>query len=264
MKADLHIHTTASDGKLTPAEVVDRAVQKGIDILAVTDHDTVGGIAQAEEAARGRGIGFVKGIEISAYTVCEIHILGYNIDDKDEAFLTALEGVQNQRAQRNVEIGKKLRDLGVKLDMDFAARGVGRMNIARAMVAQGFCRDTNEAFEKYLKTGASAYCAVRRVTPIEAIKMINDCGGFASLAHPKRFLVDGKLNMLVDGLAKFGLRGMEVNYPGHTDADRAALNALCRKYKLTATGGSDYHGDEDRDFAYCPDELTLKKLKIYR
>ncbi|MDE6303167.1 MAG: PHP domain-containing protein, partial [Clostridia bacterium] len=239
MISDLHLHTTASDGKLSPTEIVRWAKDGGLDVIAVTDHDTVDGIEEAEEEAKRLGIRFVRGIEISAYAVSEVHILGYNIDHKNADFLSALESVKQMRITRNAAIGAKLANLGIKLDMDFEGKGVGRMNIAREMVREGVCHDVNEAFEKYLSVGAKAYCAVRRVTPIEAVKLIESCGGFASVAHPKKYLLDGRLEMLISGLKPHGLKGLEVYYPGHSDKDIAQLLGLCKRYGLLPTGGSD-------------------------
>lgn len=264
MRADLHLHTTASDGKLTPVQTVRWAKDSGLEVIAVTDHDTVDGLDEACAEADRLNIRFVRGIEISAYAVSEIHILGYNIDDKNKDFLAALTSVKNMRVARNAEIGKKLSSLGIHLDMDFEANGVGRMNIARQMVQEGVCKDVNDAFDRYLTVGAKAYCTVRRVTPIEAVKLITECGGFASIAHPRKYLLDKRLEMLISGLKSFGLKGIEVNYPGHSEKDINQLRDLCRKYGLLPTGGSDYHGDEDKKFVFDLDGRTAKALKIFK
>lgn len=263
MISDLHLHTTASDGKLSPTELVRWAKDSGLEVIAVTDHDTVDGIDEAEEEAIKLGILFVRGIEISAYAVSEIHILGYNIDHKNAEFLSALENVKQMRIARNVAIGAKLASLGIKLNMDFEGKGVGRMNIAREMVSEGVCHDVNEAFDKYLSVGAKAYCSVRRVTPIEAVKLIEGCGGFASIAHPKKYLLDGRLEMLISGLRPLGLRGLEVYYPGHSDKDISQLLGFCKRYGLLPTGGSDYHGDEDKNFKCQLDARTAKALHLF-
>ena len=263
MISDLHLHTTASDGKLTPAEIVHWAKDSGLEVIAVTDHDTVDGTQEAEEEAKRLDVRFVRGIEISTYAVSEVHILGYNIDYKNADFLSALENVKQMRVARNIAIGAKLANLGIKLDMDFGGNGVGRMNIAREMVREGVCQDVNEAFDKYLTVGAKAYCSVRRVTPIEAVKLIEGCGGFASIAHPKKYLLDGRLEMLISGLKPIGLKGLEVYYPGHSDKDIAQLLGLCKRYGLLPTGGSDYHGDEDKNFKCQLDARTAKALHVY-
>ncbi len=262
MKADLHIHTTASDGAMSPKKIVQWAKRGGIEVMAVTDHDTVGGLDEAKAEAQALGIKFVGGIEISAFSNTEIHVLGYNIDYKNANFVEELEGVQNYRIQRNIRIGQKLKELGIALDFDFEAKGVGRMNIARQMVKQGYAEDVNAVFAKYLGVGGLAYFTTRRVTPIEAVKLIKKYGGFASLAHPKKFLQDGRLEMLISGLKPLGLDGLEVNYPGHSEQDIKALLTLCAKYSLLPTGGSDFHGEEDKDFVINLDGRTAKRLRV--
>jgi predicted metal-dependent phosphoesterase TrpH len=263
MKADLHLHTTASDGAKTPSEVVKWAKEKGIEIMSVTDHDTVSGISEAAAAARGAGVKFVAGIEISTYSNCEIHILGYGIDYLNPEFLQELNMVKNQRKYRNVKIGERLKELGVELDYDFAAEGVGRMNIARQMIAQGYAKDANDAFERFLGTGAKAYVTVKRMTPVEAVKLLKKYGALCSVAHPKKLHSERKLDMLTAGLRPFGLNGLEVNYPGHSEQDKSDFSALLAKYNLYPTGGSDFHGDEDKDFVYDLDARTQKLLEKY-
>ena len=262
LKADLHTHTTASDGSMSPSKVVEWAVKGGLDVVAITDHDTVSGLAEGVQRAKELGIKFVPGIELSTVSVCEIHILGYNVPYENKDFVAALDSVQNMRIERNVRIGEKLRANGVNLDIDFHAQGAGRMNMAREMVRAGYARDVQEAFDKWLGTSGKAYCEAKRLSPIDAVKLIKEFGGFASIAHPKKYLLDGRLDMLVEGLKRFGLDGLEVNYPSHTDKDRAELQSLCRKYRLYETGGSDFHGDEDKDFVFELSDFTRRALKI--
>lgn len=262
MLADLHIHTAASDGKLTPSQAVEWAKGNGVEIVAITDHDTVGGLDEGEQAAREQGLHFVRGIELSAQSFCDVHILGYGIDSHNEAFLSELDKIKRLRIERNIKIGRRLADCGVKLDFDFEAFGIGRMNMARAMVAQGFVKDVNEAFDVYLGTKGKAYCSSVRITPEQAVQLINDAGGFASIAHPKRYLLDKRLEKLLCALVPYGLKGLEVNYPTHFDSDKNALRQLCRKYGLLPTGGSDYHGDEDKSFVFHLDLRVIKELNL--
>ena len=260
LKADLHTHTTASDGSMSPSKVVEWAKKGGLDVVAITDHDTVAGLAEGKKRADELGIKFVPGVELSTFAVCEIHILGYNIPYENKEFLQALDAAQNMRIERNKRIGEKLEANGIHLDIDFSAQGVGRMNMAREMVKKGYVHDVQEAFEKWLGTGARAYCEARRMSPLDAVKLIKSYGGFASVAHPKKYLLDGRLDMLVEGLKRFGLDGLEVNYPSHTDRDRQELVSLCRKYHLLETGGSDFHGDEDKDFVFLLSPSTKTAL----
>ena len=239
MKADLHIHTNKSDGSLSPGEVVRWAKNKGLDVMAITDHDTVAGLDEGRDEAQKVGVKFVGGIELSTFSICEIHILGYNIDYKNPDFVQELQKVQDMRKDRNIRIGQKLKDLGIYVDIDFSANGLGRMNMARQLVKEGYCRDINDAFDRYLKPGAKAYCEAKRLTPVEAVKLIKKYGGFASVAHPKKYLLDKRLELLLGGLKQFGLDGIEINYPSHTEQDKIAFGKLAEKYRLLPTGGSD-------------------------
>ena len=262
MKADLHIHTNKSDGSLSPEEVVRWAKNKGLDVMAITDHDTVAGLDEGRDEAQKVGIKSVGGIELSTFSICEIHILGYNIDYKNPDFVQELQKVQDMRKDRNIRIGQKLKDLGIDVDIDFSANGLGRMNMARQLVKEGYCRDINDAFDRYLKPGAKAYCEAKRLTPVEAVKLIKKYGGFASVAHPKKYLLDKRLDMLLGGLKQFGLDGMELNYPSHNEQDKKNFVALMEKHRLLPTGGSDFHGDEDKNFVYDLDQRTARRLRV--
>lgn len=262
MIADLHVHTTASDGSLSPAQAVKWACEKGIEALSVTDHDSVSGILEAEAEAEKRGIKFVSGIEISSQSYCEVHVLGYGIDCENPKFLRELDVLKNKRVERNLDIGRKLKRYGVMPDMDFEAQGVGRKNIAREMVKAGYVKDEAEAFEKYLGSKGKAYSNIRRITPVQAVETIVRYGGFASLAHPKKYLNDNRLSGLLKDLVPAGLRGLEAEYPGHTEADRKALFSECKRYGLLPTGGSDYHGDDDKNFSFILDVRTAKALGL--
>ncbi|MCM1306867.1 MAG: PHP domain-containing protein [Bacteroides sp.] len=262
MIADLHIHTTASDGKYSPKEAVRWAKNNGIEVMSVTDHDSVDGLNEARAEADILGIKFVDGIEISALADSEVHVLGYNIDYKNPDFAKDLKSVKDMRRARNVEIGRRLANYGVKLDINFEDDGLGRMNIARAMVDGGYVKDISDAFDRYLGLGGKAYCASRRITPKQAVELIVKYGGFASLAHPKRYLLDKRLDKMLSELAPLGLRGLEVNYPSHFDSDKDALRKECKKYNLLPTGGSDFHGEDDRHFAFNLDMRLIATLQI--
>lgn len=264
MRTDLHIHTTASDGAKTPSEIAEWARGKGLELIAVTDHDTVAGIAEARRAAREAGIAFLPGIEISAHSNCEVHILGYNVDETDADFAAAVAQLQSMRKRRNALIGDNLRALGIELELDFGADGLGRLHIAQALVKAGYASEVQEAFDKYVGPKGSAYAETRRTSPFEAVKLITAFGGAAVIAHPKKFLHDKTLEMLINGLKPFGLKGLETYYPKHSKDEEKALCAIADKYGLIRTGGSDYHGDEDRNFVFNPSEKTLRALKTIR
>lgn len=261
MRADLHIHTTASDGRLSPREAVEWAKARDMDALSITDHDTVDGLAEAKLAAKELGIRFVNGIELSCYSICEVHILGYGFTP-DAAFEEELSSVKAMRRARNVAIGQKLSALGVELGLDYDANGLGRMIIARKMVELGVVSDISDAFDRYLGVGGRAYVEIRRLTPVEGVKMLKAHGAFVSVAHPKKLMQEGRLELMLGGLKRFGLDGLEVNYPGHGDSDRAALLKLCDKYRLLPTGGSDYHGEDERTFVPNLDPRTARRLGL--
>lgn len=142
--------------------------------MAITDHDTVAGLDEGRDEAQKVGIKFVGGIELSTFSICEIHILGYNIDYTNPDFVQELQKVQDMRKDRNIRIGQKFKDLGIDVGIDFSANGLGRMNMARQLVKEGYCRDINDAFDRYLKPGAKAYCEAKRLTPVEAVKLIKN------------------------------------------------------------------------------------------
>ena len=207
MRADLHIHTSASDGLKTPREAAEHMHGLGVELISVTDHDTVSGLDEAAEECRALGVHFVPGIEISAHSNSEIHILGYNIDYKNPDFCEQIAKVKDMRRARNLLIGEKLAGYGVELGIDFSSDGLGRMNIARLMVEKGYAKDVQDAFNRYLGPNGKAYSDVRRTSPLEAVKLIAAFGGVPVLAHPKKYLQQKTLRLLVEGLKPFGLKG---------------------------------------------------------
>lgn len=189
MRADLHTHTTASDGTLSPAELVREAAAVGLQILAVTDHDTTDGIQQAQEEARRCGLELVPGVELSTDTAgAEVHILGYFVDWRDPEFTALLRRMREDRVERAREMVRRLNRLGLPLTFDDVARqadgAVGRPHVARALVAAGYVSSFEEAFTRYLARGRPAYVERRRFTPEEAVEVVLRAGGVPVLAHP--------------------------------------------------------------------------------
>jgi predicted metal-dependent phosphoesterase TrpH len=272
---DLHLHSSASDGILSPKEVVRWAALNNLKIISLTDHDTVDGLNDAREECQRLGVAFVSGIELSAYSTDEIHILGYGIDYENDEFIERLSAVKAQRAQRNAELKDKLAQLGVHVDVDPMEKGAGRMNFARDMVKKGISRTPAHAFEQYLGKGGLAYTPSKRLKPFEAVELIRDFNGLPVLAHPKRFIQDKNLLDIIEGLIPHGLLGVEVYYPSHSAADIAELKRLAKSKNLIATGGSDYHGEElsagfesktrscgTTTVKYIPDKNTLSALRL--
>ena len=248
---DLHLHTTASDGQLPPADLVQRVAAAGIRTMSVTDHDTVAGLAEARAAAVRVDLEMVDGIEITAvHEGRDVHILGYYIDTTGPALSTFLRAQRASRVERVFEIGEKLNALGVGVDIDdllesAASRlgaSVGRPSIARAMVDAGHVTTVQDAFDRYLALGQPAFVPRRGQSPRDVVEVIHLAGGIASMAHPGVTRQPALLGALVDA----GLDGVEVYHSDHAPAVRAELSVFAARHRLLVTGGSDFHGDDGR------------------
>lgn len=240
---DLHMHSTASDGSRTPADVVRAARAASLAAIALTDHDSVAGLAEAQLVGAELGVRIVNGVELSAVEgEVETHILGLHLQDTGvlERGLGALREMRERRASRIVEL---LNDAGVKVEYDdvlaqAAGGALGRPHVARAMVASGWATDVRDAFDRYLGAGKPAYVAKDQLALPDAIAMIHEAGGLAVLAHPG---YSGTRERL-EALAALGLDGIEVKHPGHSASDTARLKGLVELLGLVASGGSDWHG----------------------
>jgi predicted metal-dependent phosphoesterase TrpH len=242
-KVDLHIHTTASDGVYTPFEVVQVAVAKGLSTIAITDHDTVAGIDEALEAARGTVLEVIPGIELSAVRGSrETHIVGYYLDHHDEALKKRLDALRQSRRERAWKMVDKLSGLGMPLSWqrveEIAAdsSAFGRPHIAQALRERGYVASINEAFEIYIGLRGPAYVSRYKLTAVEALEMIIAAMGLPVLAHPR-----GQEGILPE-LVERGLVGLEAHYPAYTSEETEALVRLAHKHDLICTGGSDLHG----------------------
>jgi 3',5'-nucleoside bisphosphate phosphatase len=248
---DLHCHSTASDGTLSPTEVVRLAKQSGLSALALTDHDTIAGVAEAAAEAKTLGIDFLPGIEISAEYPHPgtMHILGYGVDP-DSAILKELTTTLIAgRDNRNPRIVAKLQQLNVAITMEeveaeAGGKVVGRPHIAAILHRKGYVSSIKQAFEKYLAQGAPAYFDKERLTPKQALEMIRQSSGLPVLAHAIQLRTDndGQLDRVVKDLVDLGLAGIEVFHSDHNPEWIAKCEKLSAKYKLLKTGGSDFHG----------------------
>jgi 3',5'-nucleoside bisphosphate phosphatase len=247
--ADLHSHSTFSDGRLTPTQLVDLAYRNGVRVFSVTDHDIVDGLPEAFEAA-GRYPDFtlIPGIEMSTDVPGnEVHILGHFIDWHDERFLQRLRKLQESRLNRARDMVEKLVALGKPVTWErvqaFAGEGaVGRPHIALALVEAGHVSTVNEAFNLYLSRNGPAYVERDRLSPEEVVDLLLGVGGMATLAHPRELLASAGLEYLLSGLKSAGLTAMEVYYQDYLPDEVETLRALAAKFELIPLGGSDYHG----------------------
>lgn len=242
-RLDLHAHTFFSDGLLSPEALVSRAVEYRLAALAVTDHDTLEGIARARAAA-GSALELVPGIELSSHAGgLDLHVLGYYLDPDHAPLRARLEHFQDERRERATAILRRLDQLGLPLDPDelFDTAGpgvVGRPHVAGAMLRAGHVSSIDEAFQRYLGPNGSAFIQRPAFRPEEAIGLIHEADGVSVLAHPGAAMPDAVIERLVSA----GLRGLEVWHPQHGPPTVRRYRALARKFGLVETGGSDYHG----------------------
>ncbi len=250
MSIDLHTHSNFSDGTMTPTELVTLARHKKISALALTDHDTMAGTAEAIVAGAEMGVEIIPGIEISVlYNQIEYHVLGYWADPLDSPLATALSRLQGARAERNDKILEKLNALGIpvtaeELQLVSEQGQTGRPHIARILVQRGVVRTMTQAFDQFLKKGESAYVSRFAYSAAEAVALIRQAGGLAVLAHPAQNdpeLI--RLPVVLADLVEAGLDGIELYYPSHSHKVKKRMRALAAEHDLLLTGGSDYHGE---------------------
>jgi hypothetical protein len=242
---DLHTHTTASDGTLRPSALVAEAAKRGVRVLAVTDHDTTDGLAEAiETATRYPPLTIVPGIEINCDVEgAEIHILGYCMDYEAEWFQDFCRAQREERRARVHRIAQRLAALGLPIDVErvFALvqeGSAGRPHVARVMVERGHVKTVREAFDRYLAAGRPAHVPRKKLSPEDAVRLLRRAGGVPVFAHPG--LSDR--DEIIPSLVAAGLMGIECYYSEHSAAQRGAYVDLCRRHGLLATGGSDFHG----------------------
>ncbi|MFC1637517.1 PHP domain-containing protein [Candidatus Margulisiibacteriota bacterium] len=244
MPADLHIHTTFSDGTLGPEEIVRLAKKAGLTTIAITDHDVVAGIDQAQQAGQAVGLEVIPGIELTTEDLdTEIHILGYFIDHHDPGLIEIITRIQKSREERIFKICEKLKGLGVDLGPEkvfelAGHRAAGRPHVARALLADGHIKDFKEAFIRYIGFNGPAYVSHYKLSPEEAIKLVMAAGGVPVYGHP----AVSNRDQVIPELIKAGLAGIEAYYGGHNHSQTRHYLKLAEKYGLLVTGGSDFHG----------------------
>lgn len=246
MHADLHTHSTASDGSLAPAELVRQASERGLSILALTDHDTTLGLKTALDAGRRHGVRVVRSIELSTdVEVGEIHVLGYGIDPTNAELQSTIARLRESSLGRIERIVARLAELGYPLPKgsvhpSAVGASIGRPHVARAMIVAGHVASVAEAFDRFLGRGQPAYIKRELLQPTEAVALVRRAGGLPILAHPRSVdNLDAALPLLIAA----GLAGLEAFYGEYSGDQRLEIAALTDALGLLATGGSDYHGE---------------------
>ena len=244
---DLHIHTTASDGSLTPTQVVQLARKKGFSLIAVTDHDTMGGVAEALEAGKKYNVDVVPGVEISSGVTLEVHMLGYGMSPDHPVMKAMMEDMRAARVERMERIIENLQKMGVPITVEeveaVAGGAIGRPHIAQVLIAHGLVPDVRTAFREYIGVGAKAYVERRKMISEQVIANIRDAGGVPVLAHGGLLRIsEVELNQWIDSMAKKGLMGLECYHNAHTPQMERLLRAAAERNGLLVTGGSDFHG----------------------
>lgn len=264
--ADLHIHSSYSDGILSPEEIIELAIKKGIRYISITDHDTIS--SQYITKEKYEGINIIPGIEFSTeYNDLEIHILGYFIDIENERLNEVVDRLRKSRVERSYKIIEKLKDNDIFIDLDELAldesSSVGRGNIANAIVKNGYAETYKDAFSKYLVKGKAAYVKGNKLSYRETIKLIIESGGVPILAHPGKIYRSIEVENIIKDLRCYGLKGIEVYHPSHSKEQINYFYNLSKKYKMLITGGSDFHGVSNKEFLLGIqgiNELLLDKL----
>lgn len=251
---DLHVHSNASDGTLSPSKVVALAVEKGLCAIALTDHDTIEGIPEALAAAENQALEIIPGIELScAYLEEEIHILGLYVDLSDEKFRAETNQLKGIRIKRNEEIINRFQNAGINITLEEVRAGnpdtvITRAHFARILLEKGYVKSMDQAFKHYLSYNGP-YCPRKeKITPEHAMNILKDCNASPVLAHPYQYhLGDKKTEELVSYLKSLGLQGLEVYHSSNNQYESGKLKKLANKYELFPTGGSDFHGSNKPD-----------------
>lgn len=264
-RIDLHIHSAASDGRFSPAEIVAKCVAAGLTVIAITDHDTVDAVAPALEAAGAfPRLKLIPGVEISTDVPRgEVHVLGYFVDHADQRLLAALEKMRDSRWERARQMVATLASLGCQIDwervLEISGGGaVGRPHVAQALLERGYVESFKEAFIRYIGRDGPAYVERDKITPDEAVELILQSRGLPVLAHP---LTIPDPERMVDRLKEAGLIGIEAYYAGYSQEDVRFLVSLADRYGLITTGGTDYHGLDAAETALGDVDVPIESVE---
>lgn len=244
---DLHTHSTASDGIYSPTELLSRAHEAGLKVMALTDHDSTNGLDEAQEAARQYDIDLLPGIELNTdFSGGEVHVLGYFLEYKRPAFQHILQSLRNAREHRGQRMVEQLNEAGIHITWErvreIAQGSVGRPHVARALLEAGYVQSIPEAFEKYIGNGQVGYVPRYKLAPIDAVRLIASANGLPVVAHPYDHPGVTRLQEWLPDLCKAGLVGLETYYGYYSTEQETILLQLAKIYGLIPTGGSDFHG----------------------
>ena len=262
-RIDLHVHTTASDGTASPAEAVRLAREAGLSAIAITDHDTVSGYAEAAEAGEKYGVEVVPGIEISTKYGRAVHILGYYIDPNSDKLAPVLEWVVHDRDERNRKMAELMAADGLPVSYEEMHRRfgavIGRPHFAEVLVELGLARDIRDAFDRYVEKGQKYYLPRNFLSIERSVEIIREAGGIPVLAHPFQYkLDDAGLRELIEHCMESGLKGIECRYSGYSTEQSKYLSRLAEEYGLIKTGGSDFHGENKKHISIGTGTGTLE------
>lgn len=244
---DLHTHSTASDGVYAPTELLRRAKEVRLRVLALTDHDTSDGLEEAAQAAATLDIDFIPGIEINTdVSGGEVHVLGYFVEFQRPAFQAVLKVLRDARERRGQRMVELLNEHGINVSWErvreLAQGAVGRPHVAKALLEAGYVQTIGEAFDRYIGNGCYAYVPRYRLTPDDAVRLIVSANGLPVIAHPADLPGLDELRNWLPGLCEAGMVGLETYYGPYTTEQEQALRALAGEYHLISTGGTDFHG----------------------
>lgn len=268
MEVDLHIHSTASDGTFSPKEIIQMAVQKNLKAIALTDHDNIDGLKEAQHYAKLYNLEFVNGIEFSCSSFGnEVHILGCFLNLNDKIFINRIQELLKSRDTRNKKIIEKLNknDIMISIeDIEKESDGniLGRVHFANALVRKNYCKDIDEAFEKFLGKNGLAYEPRINCSPETVVQYLKENGAFSSLAHPKFISKDENFILdLIKKLKNYGLDGIEAEYSSFSYDEKRKYKSWAKKFDLFITGGSDFHGDNRIHLSLGDAGLSYEQFK---
>ncbi len=265
---DLHTHSTASDGSLSPSELVNYAYQKGIQVLALTDHDSVGGILEAQKEAKKIGLKFIPGIEISVdWPTGEFHLLGLGLKNQSAELKKIIDFVEQERFNRNILMAQKLQECGINITYQelvdyFHTENLGRPHFAELMVKKGYIKQRQQAFDLYFAKDRKCYVDRKGANLEESVKAIKKSGGVPVQAHPMSMYVSwGKMENTMIEIQKTGVQGLEAYHPGVRLSEAVRLEELAKKLDMIVTAGSDFHGEKvraDRKIGYSAGKKKIE------